>query len=100
MNVLIEAPFTLKKEQETEIMNQVKSMATYDERITNAKVFFKMDDGTKSDAVLAEIQLHVPGPGPVIFASNDNQQFMNAFNGALNKVKRQLIKVKEQRKSY
>lgn len=98
MNVIIEAPFTVKKEQENEIMEQVKSMTTYDDRITNAEVFFKMGDGTISDGVLAEIQLHVPGP--VVFASDENSQFMSAFSGALSKAKRQLIKAKELRRTY
>ena len=98
MNVNVEAPFNLSKEQESEIISQVKSMANYDNRITNAEVFFKMDDGNIPDGILAEVKIHVPGP--IIFASDSNERAITAFSGALSKVKRQLIKAKEQLKSY
>jgi len=93
MNVNIQAPFTIKSDQESEIINQIKSLSTYNDRITNAEVFFKVGDGNAADSVIAEIELRVPGP--VIFASADDKQFINAFGGAINKVKKQLIKAKE-----
>lgn len=93
MNVVIEAPFSMTEEEELEIKKQVEALSKYHRKITNAKVFFKTDDGTTSNSILAEVELHVPGP--VIFASDIAPQFLNAFNGALKKVKSQLIKAKD-----
>ncbi len=98
MNVNIQAPFTIKSDQETEIINQIKSLSTFNDRITNAEIFFKVGDGNTADSVVAEIELRVPGP--VIFASSDDKQFMHAFSGAISKVKKQLIKAKETRRNH
>ncbi|MFK8009562.1 MAG: HPF/RaiA family ribosome-associated protein [Saprospiraceae bacterium] len=98
MNVNIQAPFTIKSDQESDIINQIKSLSTYNDRITNAEIFFKTGDGSAADSVVAEIELRIPGP--VVFASADDKQFMNAFSGAINKVKKQLIKAKETRRNH
>lgn len=98
MNVIIEAPFSMTEEQELEIKNQVEALSKFHSKITNAKVYFKTDDGTANNSILAEIQLHVPGP--VIFASDTAPQFLNAFNGAVKKVKTQLLKVRDIRRGH
>ncbi len=98
MNVVIEAPFSITDEQEVEIKKEVEALSKYNRKITNAKVFFKTDDGTTSNSILAEVQLHVPGP--VIFASDIAPQFMDAFSGALKKAKTQLLKAKDIRQSH
>jgi len=98
MKVLIQSPFTINDAHETEIKNAVSSLVTYNNKITQAKVYFKTDDGTTPDSILAEVQINVPGP--VVFASHTAQQFMDAFNGALNKAKKQLRKAKEIRQDY
>ncbi|MFK7773578.1 MAG: HPF/RaiA family ribosome-associated protein [Saprospiraceae bacterium] len=98
MNVNIQAPFTIKSDDENDIIKQIKSLSTYNDRITNAEVFFKIGDGNAADVVMAQIELRVPGP--VIFASADDKQFMHAFSGAVNKAKKQLIKAKETRRNH
>jgi ribosome-associated translation inhibitor RaiA len=98
MNVNIQAPFTIKSDQEIEIIKQVKSLSTFNDRITNAEVFFKIGDGNAADSVIAVLELRVPGP--VILASADDKQFMVAFSGAINKAKKHLIKAKELRNNH
>lgn len=98
MNVIIESPFTVTEAQEQDITSQIKALANFNQRITSADVFFKLDDGNAVDSVLAEVQFHIPGS--VIFASDTSTQFMNAFTGALGKAKKQLIKAKDQRRSH
>ena len=98
MKVLIESPFPISDAQDAEIKSAVAELTTYNNKITRAEVYFKTDDGTSPDAILAEIQIHIPGP--VIFASDTSQQFMNAFSGALNKAKKQLRKAKEIRQDH
>ena len=98
MNVNIQAPFTIKSEKEDKIINEIKSLTTFNDRITSAEIFFKVGDGESGDKIIAEVELRVPGP--VIFASADDKQFMVAFSGAINKVKKQLIKAKELRRNH
>jgi ribosome-associated translation inhibitor RaiA len=98
MNVIIEAPFVMNEEQELEIKTQVEALSKYHSKITNAEVYFKTGDGTTSNSILAEVQLHVPGP--VIFASDIAPQFLDAFSGALKKAKIQLLKAKDIRQGH
>jgi len=57
-----------------------------------------LDDGEVDKTVVAEIELRLPGP--TIFASSDDMDYVKAFNEAFSKVKRQLLKQKEQLKSH
>lgn len=98
MKVLIEAPFTLSSQDKIMINTQVKDLEKYHNNITQAEVYFKTDDGSKPDSILAEIQLHVPGP--VIFVSDTDQDFQKAFSGSLHKAKRQLKKAKDMMKDH
>ena len=66
MNVNIQAPFTIKSDQESEIINQIKSLSTYNDRITNAEVLFKVGDGNAADSVIAEIERYMAMPGQAL----------------------------------
>ena len=98
MKILIEAPFDLNNESKAHIEKQISKLGQYESKITQANVYFKMDDGTESDVVLAEVQLHVPGPE--IFASATDHQYGKALSEAIDKAKRQLIKRKEIRQDH
>lgn len=95
MKVLIEAPFNLTDQIKSGIENTVRELAVFQPKMTQGAVYFKMDDGNVPDAVTAEVQLHVPGP--VIFASANAEQFMDAFQQAASKAERQLRKAKDMR---
>lgn len=92
MNILIEAPFDISDTNKKAIEEQAKDLAKYNQGITNIDVFFKEDDGVKSDVILAEIQLRLPGPE--IFASETDENYMKAYSLALSKAERQLRKRK------
>ena len=96
MKILIESPFSLSVEQKRSIEERVSYLSTYNNKITQVSIYFKLDDGTMPNAVLAEIKLHVPGPE--IFASETDGDYWSAFNGAYEKVKKQVRKKKEIRK--
>lgn len=98
MKVLIEAPFDISDANKTSIEQDLKELSLYNKKMTQATAYFKLDDGVKSDVVLAEIQLHVPGP--VIFVSETDQKFMKAFAGAVSKARRQLKKAKDIRQDH
>ncbi|MFT4759948.1 MAG: putative sigma-54 modulation protein [Paraglaciecola sp.] len=90
MKVLIEAPFDINDGDKKNIEEKLNKLTTFFNKITQATVYFKKDDGNEPDSILAEVEVHVPGPP--IFASASEQQFMNAFNSAVVKVEKQLRK--------
>jgi ribosomal subunit interface protein len=98
MKVVIEAPFKIKSDDNTSIEEKGSSLEEFKIGITQMDVYFKLDDGLNDNAVKAEIE--VRKPGNTIFASNDDEDFMKAFNGAFQKIKRQVIKQKEMLKSH
>ena len=93
MQVIIEAPFTVKDEARAVINEKLKDLGKYSIDITNAEVYFKVDEAESGDTVIAEVQLHVPGP--VIFASAEAPFYLQAFTDAANKSKKQLLKMKD-----
>lgn len=95
MEILIEAPFTLKADKRELIEEKVKGLERYNVKMTKAKIFFKLDDGDKHNAVLAEILAHVKGPD--IFAKATASTDIEAFNKAVTQVERQLRDRKDRR---
>ena len=98
MKVLIEAPFSLSDEKKSFIENKLQSLEKYNNRITRAEVYFKLDDGSTPDHCTAEIQLHVPGP--VMFSSFAGENATHAFTGVFDKAKAQVLKDKEIRQEH
>jgi ribosomal subunit interface protein len=95
MEILIEAPFTIKEEKREMIEEKVRGLERYNVKITKAKVFFKLDDGDKPNVVLAEILAHVKGPD--IFAKATAVGDMEAFHKVVSQVERQLRDRKDRR---
>lgn len=98
MKLLIECPFELSDQDREMIESKMFRLDEYDEKITQAEVYFRLDDTTVPDGILAEVQLHVPGP--VIYASAAAENAIEALNRAADKAKRQLLKAKEIRQDY
>ena len=90
MKVLIEAPFDISDTNRAIIEEKVNKFSTFFDKITQTSVFFKKDDGNEPDSILAEVEVHLPGP--TVFASATATQFMDAFVGAANKTETQLRK--------
>ena len=88
MKVVIEAPFTVTEEKRGIIKDKINDLNKYNIKMTQANVFFKLDDGAKPNSVTAEIQLRVKGP--VLFASSNAGEYMEAFGKTLLQVERQL----------
>lgn len=98
MNIIIEAPFNLSEGEKKMVKEKIADLGNYTKKISQAHVFFKEDDGSKPDVILAEVQLHVPGNE--IFASEAKEDFMSAFIAAANKAKSQLLKRKDIRNDH
>ncbi len=95
MKILIEAPFSLSETTERMIREDLEKLEKTFEKITRAHVYFKLGDGTGDETVLAEVELHVPGP--TIFAAHEAEYYMEALKQAIAKARRQLVKYKEVR---
>ena len=97
MIVKIEAPFKVSQEHDDQIRTSLDKLMRYNVKMSKANVYFKVGDGNLPDSVVAEIEVHVPGP--TMFASDSAKDFMDAFKGALNKIDRSLKKDKEIRQA-
>lgn len=97
MNHTIEAPFTLRDSDRTAIEEKLETLNSYDNKITQINVFFKLGDGKEND-VLAEIRVRVPGKD--VFAESGNPLMMVAFNEAYTACKKQLLKRKDKQNNH
>lgn len=93
MQIIIEAPFTVNPAMKDAIHNKLKGFTKYEDKINQANVFFKLDDGVSPNNILAEIRLRIPGND--LFASASSDVDMTAFTLAANQTKSQLLKRKE-----
>ncbi len=97
MTTKIEAPFTITQADEATIKTALQKLTRYNDRISTANVYFKLGDGHMPNSVIAEIEIHVPGP--TLFVSDIEPNFLDAFKGALNKMDRIFRKEKDKRQS-
>ncbi|WP_235297368.1 ribosome hibernation-promoting factor, HPF/YfiA family [Portibacter marinus] len=98
MKVVIESPFKISDVVDEMIHEKLNSLEEYKMGITQVDLYFKLDDGESDKTVFANLE--VRKPGPTIFASSDDMDYVKAFNEAFSKAKRQLLKKKEQLKSH
>jgi putative sigma-54 modulation protein len=71
---------------------KVEKMDHFFDRITEAEVFFKLQNEVKGANKFAEIKLHVPGE--ILVASEQGQTFEEAIDLSVDKIKSQLLKYK------
>lgn len=99
MQVTIEAPYTLLPEKRSYIEEKIQEIQTkYSLGITQANVYFKLDDGNNHKDVLAEIRLRIPGKD--LFVGNTDEGDDRAFAGAYDSIKRQAKKEKDKRNEH
>lgn len=94
MTIEIQGPFTPSEANETHIREKLDGLHKFFDKITEANVYFRKDDGPDGTDKKAEIRLMIPGNDLYAEAHTDN--YMTAFGATFDKVKRQLRKHKEQ----
>lgn len=97
MTIQVNAPFQVSDNLQSLIEEKVGKLATYFERIESAEVFFRDEDNNTHatpTAKTAEIKLIVPGQ--VLFADETSESFEKSLTVAAEKMRKQLIKYKEQ----
>lgn len=98
MKVIIEAPFSINKNQEEQITEKLEGFEKFSKKITKCIVYIKMMDDSGPNIYTTQVETHLPGP--VIFATASDSDLIKSFNKAANQVKSQLIKKKEQIKNH
>lgn len=94
MNTTIEAPFEVIENKKSFIEEKMSDIEKkYSLGVTQANVYFKLDDGSGPHNVLAEIRLRIPGKD--IFVSSSESDDIKAFAKAYDSAKRAARKQKE-----
>jgi len=96
MKVQVNATFPVNEYLSEVIEEKVSKLANYSDQITEAEVYLKIGEKRHRHAEdqIAEIRLTIPGY--TFFAEDHSDAFEKAIAGASNKVKRQMLKYKEQ----
>ena len=96
MNVQVNAPFQVNEHLSEVIEDKVGKLATYYDRITEAEIYLKIGEKRHRQAEDQIVELRIAVPGHTFFAEEHSDMFEKAVAGASDKVKRQLLKYKEQ----
>ena len=85
MKIIIESPFTIDEASDQQIREKLHSLEEFKMNITQVFLYFKIDDGEANKVANCEIEIHLPGP--VIFASDANKDFMKSFHSAFGNIR-------------
>ena len=96
MNVQVNASFQVNDHLNSVIEEKVSKLANYYDRITEAEIYLKIGEKRHRHAEDQIVELRVSVPGHTFFAEDHSDKFEKAVAGAADKVKRQLLKHKEQ----
>lgn len=96
MNVQVNATFQVNDYLNSVIEEKVSKLANYYDRITEAEIYLKIGEKRHRQAEDQIVELRVAVPGHTFFAEDHSDKFEKAVAGATDKVKRQLLKHKEQ----
>lgn len=76
------------------IEEKLQKLETFYDRIEAANVFIHTDDGTNSGG-FKEVEVRLAVPGPDLFASDDSATVEQSVGNVVDKLKRQIIKMKD-----
>ena len=96
MRINVHAPFEVNEYLENLILERVKKLEHFSNRIISAEVFLKLEQPNiqKPEGRIVEIQLNVPQQ--TLFATEESEEFEKSLAGAADKMKRQITRYKEQ----
>lgn len=84
--------FDATQELQDTVQEKVSALTKYFEHIVGAEVYLKLDYNDKGDNKVAEIKLNIPGNDLIASSRSDN--FNHSINETLEKLKRQISKLK------
>ena len=88
--------FKTDKKLDNFITEKLEKIRSLHDGIIGSEVTLKLENGEHYENKIAEIKLLIPGND--IFASKQNRSFEEAFDGALEALKKQLNKRKEKQR--
>lgn len=96
MDVNVHAPFSVSESLEALAIEKAEKLGTYYDRITYIDVYFRQEEDRRkqSNGYTAELKADVPGQ--ILFASEQAESFEKALAGATEKMRKLLVKFKEQ----
>lgn len=95
MKINIQSPWEVNRYQKEVITEKVEKLMTYNNRIIHADVFLKNGTHVGIEDKIVEIRLRLSGPD--YFAQANADTIEKAVTFAIEKLRKQLIKKKEQR---
>lgn len=99
MTINMESPqVTLDKKLIDHAEKKVQKLGTFYDRITSIDASFKLENAGQVKDKIVELKLHVPGE--VLFVSEVDKTFEAALDGAVDTLKRKLIKFKELQRAH
>ena len=96
MKVQVHSTFQVNEHLNDVIEEKVGKLANYSDQITGAEVYLKIGEKRHRHAEDQIVELRLTVPGHTFFAEDHSDVFEKAVAGAADKVKRQLLKYKEQ----
>jgi putative sigma-54 modulation protein len=96
MKVEVNSTFSVNEYLHGVIEEKVSKLANYSDQITEAEVYLKIGEKRHRQPEDQIVELRLTVPGHTFFAEDHSDVFEKAVAGAADKVKRQLLKYKEQ----
>lgn len=96
MKVQVHSTFPVNDYLNEVIEEKVSKLTNYSDQITGAEVYLKIGEKRHRQPEDQIVELRLTVPGHTFFAEDHSGVFEKAVAGAADKVKRQLLKYKEQ----
>ncbi len=99
MKIRIESPqFSADRKLEEYLERKLEKLGQYYDRILDVDVILKLENAGQVRDKVVEVKLHVPGD--MIFIKEIDKSFEAATDGAVDSLKRKLIKFKQLQRSH
>lgn len=101
MTIRVNAPFSISDNLQALIDEKVGKLDNYFERIQSTEVFLKDQENRSNNAPKGEtVEIRMYVPGHTLYADASAESFEKALADAADKMRRQIIKYKEQLNSH
>ena len=96
MTVKVQAPFQVTETLQNLIDEKTNKLQHIFERITSVEIFLKVDADRHKHGNSKQVEVKLNVPRQTLFAEDHNEEFDRALIKAMDKMRKQLLKYKEQ----
>lgn len=100
MYIQVHANFHVSEHLQQLIEEKVNKLATFHDRITGADIFLKSEEKRHEQALEQTVELNIQVPGQVLHSEDHADTYEKSLQGAVDKMRKQLLKHKEQLHPY